>query len=113
MGDAIKSEMSNAMVAFEWFEGKIEDLIGYKQITGHMIYDVKLAENFRRKSCFVADGHMVKTPASITYSTVASRDYVRILLMVSKFSAIILAVITSMYPSRYSISYCLEPRMRL
>ena len=39
-------KFSNAMVAFDLFEGKIEDLIGYEKITGHMIFDVKLAENF-------------------------------------------------------------------
>ena len=78
--DAISLEMKNNRVAFETYEGRIEDLIGYEQITGHLIFDVKLSENFRRKARFVADGHLVETPASVTYSTVVSRDSIRILL---------------------------------
>ena len=41
-----------------------------------------MSENFRIKARFVADGHLVKTPASITYSRVVSRDSIRILLLV-------------------------------
>ena len=76
-------EMKNNRVAFETYEGKVEDLIGYEEISAHLIFDVKLSENFRRKARFVADGHLVETPASITYSTVVTRDSVRILLMVA------------------------------
>ena len=80
--DAVEIEMKNNRVAFEPYEGKLEDLIGYEEISGHLIFDVKLSENFWRKASFVADGHLVETLASITYSTVVSRDSVRILLMV-------------------------------
>ena len=60
------------------------DLLDYKQISGHLIFDVKLSENFRRKARFVADGHLVETPASVTYSiTVVSRDSVRILVLLA------------------------------
>jgi hypothetical protein len=41
---------------------------GYQKITCHMIFDVKMGENFRRKARFVADGHKTKTPAGMTYS---------------------------------------------
>ncbi len=51
---------------------------GYQKITCHMIFDVKMGENFRRKARFVADGHKTKTPAAMTYSSVVSRDSVRI-----------------------------------
>ena len=40
-----------------------------------------LSENFRRKARFVANGHLVDTPASITYIPVVSRYSVRILLL--------------------------------
>ena len=53
-----------------------------------MILDVKLSENLRRKARFVADGHLVETPASITYSTVVSRDSVRILLMTAALNGL-------------------------
>lgn len=81
--DAISMEMKNCRVAFESYTGDIKDLVGYEEISGHLIFDVKLSENFRRKARFVADGHLVETPASITYSTVVSRDSVRILLLVA------------------------------
>ena len=59
-GDAIELEMKNNRVSFEEYDGKIEDLVAYEQISGHLIFDVKLSENFRRKVRFVADGHLVK-----------------------------------------------------
>ena len=46
----------------------------------HMIFDVKLGENFRRKARLVGGGHMTTAPRSITYSSVVSRDLVRIAL---------------------------------
>ena len=45
-----------------------------------MIFDIKLGENFRRKSRLVGGGHMTSTPAALTYSSVVSRDSVRICL---------------------------------
>ena len=81
--DAITMEMKNNRIAFETYEGNPEELIGYEEITGHLIFDVKLSENFRRKARFVADGHQVESPPSVTYSTVVLRDSVRILLLVA------------------------------
>ena len=79
--DAIKLEMQNVRVAFEEFDGDPDTLVGYTQITGHLVFDVKLGETFRRKaSRYCADGHKTGAPASVTYSTVVSRDSVRILL---------------------------------
>ena len=56
--------------------------IRYQETTGHMIFDLKLGESFRRKDRFIGDGHKTETPASLTYSTVISRDSVRICLMI-------------------------------
>ena len=81
--DAISMEMKNNRIAFEDFDGDIKDLKGYEQISGHLIFDVKLSENFRRKARFVADGHLVETPSSVTYSTVVSRESVRLLLLIA------------------------------
>ena len=55
---------------------------GYQNITCHMIFDVKMGEIFRRKAQFVAYGHKTKTPASITYSSVVSRDSFRVVLKI-------------------------------
>ena len=54
---------------------------GYQKITGHIIFDVKLGENFRHKARYVADGHKTSPPASVTYSTVDARVSVRIMLL--------------------------------
>ena len=42
--DAIELEMKNNIVAFEEYDGKIEDLVAYEQISGHLIFGVKLSE---------------------------------------------------------------------
>jgi hypothetical protein len=82
--DAIWKEMKNVRPAFEVWEKDISELPpGYQQITCHMIFDVKMGENFRRKVRFVADGHKTKTPAAMTYSSVVSRDSVRIALTIA------------------------------
>ena len=67
--------MKNVRPAFQVWEKDVKDLpVGYQEITCHMIYDVKMGENFRRKARFVADGHKTKTQAAMTYSSVLSRD---------------------------------------
>jgi hypothetical protein len=70
--DAIQLEMQNCQLAFEVYNGAIDELIDYQKISGHLVFDVKLGENFRRKARYCADGHKTKTPASVTYRTVVS-----------------------------------------
>ena len=79
--DAIKKEMKKVMVAFEEIDGNPHELQGFQQITGHLVFDLKLSEGFRRKARYCADGHKTKPPSSVTYSTVVSRDLVRIILL--------------------------------
>ena len=86
--DAIRLEMGNVRVAFEEYDGDTRSLIGYTQITGHLVFDVKLGENFRRKARYCADGHKTGAPASVTYSTVVSRDSVRILLTIAALNGL-------------------------
>ena len=81
--DAIRKEMDNVRIAFELCDGNPKELIGYQEITCHMIFDIKLGENFRRKARYVADGHKTEVPASVTYSSVVSRDSVRICLLIA------------------------------
>ena len=78
----------NVRPEFEEFEGKIEDLVGYQEIKCHIIWDVKLGENFRRKARLVAGGHVTETPSSITYSSVVSRDSVRIALTIAALNGL-------------------------
>ena len=61
--------MKNVRVAFEK---------QYQELELHLIFDIKMAENFRRKARLVAGGHRTKPPSAITYSPVVSRDFVQI-----------------------------------
>ena len=72
--------MKNVRIAFEEYDGSIENLeaTGYKELGMHLIFDIKMGESFRRKARLVADGHKTSSPASITYSSVVTRDSVRI-----------------------------------
>ena len=81
--DAIDLEMKNVRIAFQLFNGDPTTLKGYKSVTTHLIFDIKMGENFRRKVRCVGDGHKIDTPSSITYSSVVARDSVRICLLIA------------------------------
>jgi len=82
--DAIHEEMEKIKRdAVKVHDGSPTSLVGYQQITGHIIFDIKLGENFRRKARYVADGHKTETPSSVTYSSVVSRESVRICLTIA------------------------------
>ncbi len=71
--------MKNVRPAFEVWEKPISELPpGHQKIAGHVMFDVKMGENFRCKARFVADGHKTKTPAALCHSSAVSRDSVRI-----------------------------------
>ena len=53
-------EMYNVRTAFQEFNGDIKSLIGYQKVDLHMIFDIKLSENFRRKSRLVAGGYRTR-----------------------------------------------------
>ena len=72
---AIEKEMKNVMPAFESRDDNVVP-IGYKQIPCHMIFDVKM--DLTRKARLVAGGHVTDPPKDSTYSSVVSRDSVRI-----------------------------------
>jgi hypothetical protein len=84
--DAIKKEMEKVGVAFEfidkWSPDQVRqglargDFVGFQEIECHMVFDVKM--DLTRKARFVAGGHTTETPTSLTYSSVVSRDSVRI-----------------------------------
>ena len=82
--EAICKEMKNVLIAFEEFDGNIDSLPpGYQHVDCHIIFDIKMGENFRRKARMVAGGHKTETPATLTYSSVVSRDSVRIALLIA------------------------------
>ena len=53
-----------------------------------MVFDVKMGEKFRRKARFVAGGHTTETPSTLTYSSVVSRDSVRIILLLAALNGL-------------------------
>ena len=72
--DAILKEMANVRLAFELFDCEENEIPpGFYQIKCHMIFDIKMGENFRRNIRIVAGGR-TETPTVCTYSSVASRD---------------------------------------
>lgn len=82
--EAICKEMKNVRIAFEEWKGEASELPpGYQKINCHIVFDIKMGENFRRKARMVAGGHMTETPSTLTYSSVVSRDSVRIALMIA------------------------------
>ena len=76
--------MKNVRTGFEVWEKRKEVVpIGYQEIKFHMISDINLGENFRRKARLVGGGHKTATLASITYSSVVSSDSVKIALIIA------------------------------
>jgi hypothetical protein len=74
--DAIEKKMQNNQVAFQFLEPGEKGPPGYTFIKCHMNFEVKM--DFARKARLVARGHMTDPPVIMTYSSVVSRDSVRI-----------------------------------
>ena len=70
--------------AFEVFEGGIQQIpSGFQEKNCHMIFDVKIGENIRRKARLVAGGHTTDAPATLTYLSVVPHDSVWITLTIA------------------------------
>ncbi|MGH3054233.1 MAG: reverse transcriptase domain-containing protein, partial [Gaiellaceae bacterium] len=78
---AIQKEMKNVMPAFQFLDADQRVPIGYKWIPCHIIFDIKM--DFTRKARLVAGGHVTDPPTTHTYSSVVSRDSVRIALLIA------------------------------
>ena len=107
--NAIEKEMLNNKIAFEILKDGAIAPIGYTQICCHMTFDVKF--DFTRKACFVAGGHLTDAPASITYSTVVTRETVRIAFTIAALNEldILAADIGKAYlnaPCREKVYFC-------
>ena len=80
---SIEKEMARVRVAFEkWKGGKTAEearkkLVGYQQMKCHMVFDIKM-DGLVRKARLVGGGHETGDVSTITYSSVVSRDSVRI-----------------------------------
>ena len=76
--DALKKEIYNVGVAFEILDEGVHAPHGWKQVTRHLVWDVKM--DFTRKARWVLDGHKTPDPIGSTYAGVVSRESVHIAL---------------------------------
>ena len=83
--------MKNVRVAFELYDedASIDNAIkeikckGFQKIDCHIIFDIKMGENFRQKARMVVGGHKTDTLSSLTYFSVVSRDSVRLVFLIA------------------------------
>ena len=90
---AIEKELRKVKIAWEVRDDldlnevrKGKQLVGFTEIACHMVFDVKM--DFTRKARFVAGGHLTDDPTTITYSSVVSRDLVRIALTIAELNGL-------------------------
>ena len=78
----IEKEMKNVIVSFKLLQDDEHLPVGSKEIPYHIIFDVKF--DLTKKAWLVAGGHRNKSvPDHLVYSTVASRDSVRLAFMLA------------------------------
>ena len=103
-------EMKNIQPDFEEWEGTASEIdAAYQKVTCHMIFDVKMLDSdglFIRKARYVASGHNTETPAALTYTSVVSRDLVRIALTLNAFNE--LDVVACDIQNAYLTAQCRE-----
>ena len=87
-------------------EGDEKDLVEYTPIKCHIVWDIKLGKNFQRKARLVAEGHVTEVLSSITYSSVVSRDLVRLALTIAALNG--LSVLACDIQNAYLSADCQE-----
>ena len=94
--DALKNEMYNVGVAFEILDEGAHAPHGWKQVTRHLAWDVKM--DFTRKPRWVLDGHKTPDPIGSTYAGVVSRESVCIALTYAALNDLDVLLLTSGMP---------------
>ena len=84
---AIQKKMSAMKVAFKNLDDEERPPIGSQYMKCHMVFSIMM-EDFSRKACLVAGGHMVEAPKSLTYESMVSRASVRIALTLTALNDI-------------------------
>jgi Reverse transcriptase (RNA-dependent DNA polymerase) len=77
-----KKEMNNVRIAFKVCEDGVIPVM-HKEIRCHLIFDIKSDTLQRKARLGVAGGHMTEPPKDSTYSSVVSRDSVRLLFLIA------------------------------
>jgi hypothetical protein len=78
---AILKEMKNNAQGFHFLDPGESIPVGSQWVPFHMIFDVKV--DLTRKARFVAGGHWTTTPMQLTYSSVVTRESVRIAFLIA------------------------------
>jgi hypothetical protein len=81
---AIEKEMLSVKQVFEFQPDDKPVSAGYKWIPLQMIFDVKI--DFTRKARLVAGGHLTDPPTTLTYSSVVSREIVRLAFLIASLN---------------------------
>ena len=88
--EAIEKEMKRAKIPYEPIEyctleevrkGKVDDMHGYREITCHVISEMKM--DFTQRARFVANGSKTEAPVALTYSSVVSRYILQLALLIT------------------------------
>ena len=66
--------MNNSRFAFNFLDKYDRDPVGYKEITCHLIFNVKM--DLTRKARYLSGGYLAYPPLSITYASVFIRNSV-------------------------------------
>ena len=67
-------------------DGKAKELLGYQEIKCHMVFAVKM--DFTRKAQFVAQGDLATIAPEVTYSSVVSRDSIRLAFLIAALNGL-------------------------
>ena len=84
--DAIEKEMKNVSKAFK-FNDDDSVPIGYKHIICHMVFEIKMV-GLVRKARLVAGGHLTDPPSDSVYSSVVTRESVRIMFTIAALNGL-------------------------
>ncbi len=83
---AIEKEMYHVKPEFDILKKGAKPPPASKWIPCHLIFDIKM--DFTCKSHFVAGGHIMDPPSSLTYSSIVSRDSIRLAFLISALNDI-------------------------
>ena len=78
---AITKEMNNVRIAFDILDTEVNTPIGYQKIHCHFVFDIKM--DFTHKARLVTRGHTTEVTEISNYPSVASRDSVRIAMVIA------------------------------
>ena len=94
--------MINVIIAFGGLDGLTPEQmitgnikLGYKYLSTHMVFDIQTNEKFTNKDCLVYNGHKMDAPASITYSSVVSKDNIRISFLIESLNYLCICLLIS------------------